>query len=174
MSGIFFDLPSVRFPRRFRFLEPMLQTIAASLLRWLSAPACAVRQVHFRHDEAEFPLASQSGCKQFHWTLDDARAADGVPNLFGALRPFNHWTKIKDKHELLFIRKTLPPPARGGPTQSKSRSLSRPAGSSEDAEKNILAKGCRIFWKWRGEKKNRSAAAQWFAAFATGAQTRAH
>src|SRR6266550_4441019 len=113
MSGIFFDLPSVRFLRRFRFLEPMLQTIAASLFRWLSAPACALRQVHFRHDEAEFPSASQSGCKQFDWTLDDSRAADRVPNLFGALRPFNHWTKIKDKHELLFRRKTLPPLARG-------------------------------------------------------------
>jgi len=132
----------------------MLQTIAASLFRRLSAPACAVRQVHFRHDEAEFPLASQSACKKFDWTLDDSRAADGVPNLFGALRPFNHWTKIKDKHELLFIRKTLPPLARGGPTQSKSRSLSRPAGSSEDAEKNILATSCRIFRKRRGEKKN--------------------
>ncbi|MFZ0918028.1 MAG: hypothetical protein WAN04_14130, partial [Candidatus Udaeobacter sp.] len=40
MSGIFFDLPSVRFLRRFRFLKPMLQTIAVSLFRWLSAPAC--------------------------------------------------------------------------------------------------------------------------------------
>ena len=174
MSGIFFDLPSVRFIRRFRFLEPMLQTIAASLFRWLSAPVCALRQVHFRHDEAEFPSASQSGCKQFDWTLDDSRAADRVPNLFGALRPFNHWTKIKDKHELLFSRKTLPPLARGGPTQSKSRTLSRSTGSSEDAEKNILATGCRIFRKRRGEKKNGSAAAQWFAALATVAQARAH
>ncbi len=190
MSGIFFDLPSVRFIRRFRFLEPMLQTIAASLFRWLSAPVCALRQVHFRHDEAEFPSASQSGCKQFDeaefpsasqsgckqfdWTLDDSRAADRVPNLFGALRPFNHWTKIKDKHELLFSRKTLPPLARGGPTQSKSRTLSRSTGSSEDAEKNILATGYRIFRKRRGEKKNSSAATQWFAALATVAQTRAH
>src|SRR6266403_2790674 len=165
MSGIFFDLPSVRFLRRFRFLEPMLQTIAASLLRWLSAPACAVRQVHFRH-EAEFPSALQSACKQFDWTLDDSRAADGVPNLFGALRPFNNWIKIKDKHELLFIRKTLTPPARWGPTQRKSRSLSRSPGSSEAAEKDILATGCRIFRKRRGEKENRSAAAQWRTAFA--------
>ena len=174
MSGIFFDLPSVRFLLRFRFLKPMLQTIAASLFRWLSAPACAVRQVHFRHDEAEFPSAPQSGCKQFDWTLDDSRAADRVPNLFGALRPFNHWTKIKDKHELLFSRKTLPPLARGGPTQSKSRTLSRSTGSNEDAEKNILATGCRIFWKRRGKTKNSRAAAQWFAALATVAQTRAH
>src|SRR5439155_1716649 len=83
--------------------EPVLQTVAASLFRCLSAPARALREVHFRHDEAEFPLASQSACKKFDWTLDDSRAADGVPNLFGALRPFNNWTKIKDQHELLFI-----------------------------------------------------------------------
>ncbi len=47
----------------------MLQTVAASLFRCLSAPARALRQVHFRHDEAEFPLASQSVSKKFDWTL---------------------------------------------------------------------------------------------------------
>ncbi len=171
MSGIFFDLPSVRFLRRFRFLEPMLQTFAVSLFRCLSVPARALRQVYFRHNEAEFPLASQSVSKKFDWTIDDSRAADGVPNLFGALRPFNNWIKIKDQHELLFIRKTLTPPARWGPTQRKSRTISRPAGSSEDAEKDILATGCRIFRKRRGEKENPSAAAQWRAAIATDAQT---
>ena len=170
MSGIFFDLPSVRFLRRFRFLEPMLQMVAVSLLRWLSAPGCASRQVHFRHTEAEFPLASQS--RKFDWTLDDSRAADGVPSLFGALRPFNNWTKPKNQHELLFIRKTLTPPARWGPTQQrKSRTLSWPAGSGKDAKKDILATGCRIFRKRRGEKENRSAAAQRRAAFAAGPKT---
>src|SRR6059036_1863982 len=137
MSGIFFDLPSVRFLRRFRFLELMLQTVAALLFRCLSAPARALRQVHFRHDEAEFPSASQSACKQFDRTLDDSRAADGVPNPFGALRHFNNWIKTKDQHELLFIRKTLTPLARWGPPQRKSRTISRPAGSSKDAEKDI-------------------------------------
>jgi len=171
MSGIFFDLPSVRFLRRFRFLELMLQTVAASLFRCLSAPARALRQVHFRHDEAEFPLASQSVSKKFDWTLDDSRAADGVPNLFGALRPFNNWTKLKDHHELLFIRKTLTPLARWGPTQRKSRTISRPAGSSEDAEKDILATGSRVFRKRQGQKENRSATTQRHAAFAAGAQT---
>src|SRR5438093_13163488 len=171
MSGIFFDLPSVRFQRRFRFLEPMLQMVAVSLLRWLSAPAYALSQVHCRHDEAEFPLASQR--RKFDWTLDDSRAADGVPSLFGALRPFNNWTKPKNQHELLFIRKTLTPPARWGPTQRKSRTLSGPAGGGEDAKKDILATGCRIFRKRRGDEENRNAAAQWRAAFATGAQARA-
>src|SRR5437762_13407409 len=171
MSGIFFDLPSVRFLRRFRFLELMLQTVAASLFRCLSAPARAVRQVHFRHDEAEFPLASQSVSKKFDWTLDDSRAADGVPNLFGALRPFNNWTKIKDQHELLFIRKTLTPLARWGPTQRKSRTISRSAGSSEDSEKDILAAAGRIFWKrWRRKEKS-SDRTQWYAPFAPTAKT---
>src|SRR5256886_17339658 len=170
MSGIFFDLPSVRFLRRFRFLELMLQTVAASLFRCLSTPARALRQVHFRHDEAEFPLASQSVSKKFDWTLDDSRAADGVPNLFGALRPFNNWTKIKDQHELLFIRKTLTPLARWGPTQRKSRTISRPAGSSEDAEKDILATGCRILRKRRGGKEKQDPPAQKGAGHRTGAE----
>ena len=121
MSGIFFDLPSVRFLRRFRFLEPMLQTIAASLLRWVTAPAYASRQVHFRH-EAEFPLASQSAWKKVDWTVDDSRAADGVPNVIGALRPSDNWIQLKDQHELLFIRKTVTSPAgeRTGKAQKKT------------------------------------------------------
>ena len=169
MSGIFFDLPSVRFLRRFRFLELMLQTFAASLFRSLSAPAYALRQVRSRYDEAEFPSASQSACNKFDSTLDESRATDGVPSLFGALRPFNNWTKPKNQHELLFIRNTLTPLARWGPTQRKSRTLSGPAGSGKDAKKDILATGCRIFRKRRGEKENRTGT-QWYAAFATDAQ----
>lgn len=173
MSGIFFDIPNVRFLRRFRFLELMRQIFVASLLRWLSAPACGSRQGHFRHTEAEFPSASQSAWRKFDWALDDTRAADGVPSLFGALRPFNNWTKPKNQHELLFIRKTLTPLARWGPTQRKSRTLSGPAGSGKGAKKDILATGCRVFRKRRGDEENCNAAAQWRAAFATGAQARA-
>ena len=171
MSGIFFDIPNVRFLRRFRFLEAMRQIFVASLLRWLSAPACGSRQGHFRHTEAEFPSASQR--RKFDWTLDESHAADGVPSFFGALRPFNNWTKPKNQHELLFIRKTPTPLARWGPTQRKSRTLSGPAGSGKDTKKDILATGCRIFRKRRGEKENRGPTAQWRAAFATGAQARA-
>src|SRR5438034_2283627 len=71
MSGIFFDLPSVRFLQRFRFLELMLQTFVASLFRSLSVPACALRQVHSRYDEAEFPSASQSAWNEFDSALDE-------------------------------------------------------------------------------------------------------
>ena len=169
MSGIF-DLPSVRFLQRFRFLELMLQTFAASLFRSSSVPACALKRAHSRYDEAEFPSASSRDggtCDKFDLALDESRATDGVPSLFGALRPFDNWKTVKDQHELLFIRKTLTPLARWGPTQTESGSLSGSAGSSENAEKDILAAGCRIFRQRRRQKENCSAAAQWCAAFAT-------
>src|SRR5258708_7993749 len=132
MSGIFFDLPSVRFLRRFRFLELMLQTFAASLFRSLSAPARALRQVHSRYDEAEFPSASQSAWNEFDSALYESRATAGVPSLFAALRPFDNWKTVKDQHELLFIRKTPTPPARRRPPQRKLRTCSRTTGTGED------------------------------------------
>ncbi len=171
MSGIFLDLPSVRFLRRFRFLQPMLRTIAASLFRWLSAPGCALRQVHFRHDEAEFPSALQGACNKFDSALYESRVADGVPRFFGALRPFNTWTELEDQHELLFIGKTLTPLARWERTQRKSRTLSEPPGTSENTEENTLATHCRIFRRRGREKEDHSRAAQWQPAFATCAKT---
>src|ERR1051326_4476840 len=130
MSGIF-DLPSVRFLQRFRFLELMLQTFAASLFRSLSGPACALKRAHSRYDEAEFPSASQSAWNEFASALDESRATDGVPSLFGALRPIDHWKTVKDQHELLFIRKTPTPLARWGPTQRKLRTHSGATGTAE-------------------------------------------
>ena len=172
MSGIFFDLPSVRFLQRFRFLELMLQTFAASLFRSLSVRACALRRVRSRYDEAEFPSASHSAWNEFDSALDESRATDGVPSLFGALRPFDNWKTAKDQHELLFIRKTLTPPARWGPTQRKSGTLSGTPGTGEAAEKNVLAAGCRIFRKRRREKESAGTTAQWCAAIAACAQAR--
>jgi len=172
MSGIFFDLPSVRFLQRFRFLELMLQTFAASLFRSLSGLACALRQVHSRYDEAEFPSASHSTWNEFDSALDESRATDGVPTLFGALRRLDNWKLVKDQHELLFIRKTPTPPARWGPTQRNSGTLSGPTGTGEAAKKDVLA-ACRgIFWKRRREKESACTAAQWHAAIATCAQAR--
>ena len=171
MSGIF-DLPSVRFLQRFRFLEAMLQTFAVSLFRWLGVPVCALRQVYSRYDEAEFPLVSQTACNKFDSALDESRATDGVPNLFGALRPFNNWKTIKDQHELLFIRKTPTPLARWGPTQRKSGTISGTTGSGHHAEKNILAARCRILRKRRREKQIGGTTAKWRATIATAAQAR--
>jgi hypothetical protein len=171
MSGIF-DLPSVRFLQRFRFLELMLQTLAASLFRSSSVPARAVRRVHSRHNEAEFPSASQRAWNELDSALDESRATDGVPSFFGALRPFDNWKTLKDQHELLFIRKTPTPLARRGPTQRKSGTLSGTTGTGKDTEKDVLAARCRIFWEWRRQKENAGAAAQWCAAIATCAQAR--
>ena len=175
MSGIFFDLPSVRFLRRFRVLEAVLQAFAVSLFRWLTPKgfgvecAGALKQVHSRCDEAEFPSASSRDggtCDKFDWALDESRATDRVPRLFGALRPFDNWKSGKDQHELLFIRKTLTPPARWGPTQRKSGTRSRTAGSGKNAKKDILATNCRIFRERRGEEEVDRTTAQWCAAFA--------
>src|SRR5262245_57284330 len=173
MSGIFFDLPSVRFLRRFRFLELMLQTFAASLFRWLSAPGCGLRRVHSRYNEVEFPSASQSACNTFDSALDESRATDGVPSFFGALRPFDNWKTVKDQHELLFIRKTPTPLARWGPTQRKSGTLSGNTGTSKDAENDFLAARCRIFRERRREEESAGTTAQWRAAIAACAQARA-
>src|SRR6516165_3448875 len=163
MSGIF-DLPSVRFLQRFRFLKLMLQTFVASLFRSLSVPACALRRVHSRYNEAEFPSASQRAWNEFDSALDESRATDGVPSLFGALRPFDNWKKVKDQHELLFIRKTPTPLARWGPAQGKLRTRPRATGTREDAEKDLLAAGFRIFRKRRRQKESADTTAQWRAA----------
>jgi hypothetical protein len=149
MSGIFFDLPSVRLLRRFRFLQLMLQTLTASLFRWLNASAYALGRGYSRYNEAEFPSALQRACNKFDSVFDESRATDGVPNVFGALRPFDNWKTVKDQHELLFIGKTLTPPARWGPTQRKSGTFSGAAGAIEGAEENVLATGSRIFRKRR-------------------------
>src|SRR5262245_37043665 len=171
MSGIF-DLPSVRFLQRFRFRELMLQTFAASLFRSLSVPVCALRRLHSRYDEAEFPSASRSACNKFDSAFDESRATDGVPSLFGALRPFDNWKTVEDQHELLFIRKTPTPLARWGPTQRKSGTLSGTTGSGETSEKDLLATACRIFRKRRRKKESANTTAQWRAAIATCAQAR--
>ena len=169
MSGIFFDLPSPRFLRRFRVFETMMRTFASSLLRWLITPAYGSRQVHFRLKEAEFPAASQSVSNLFAWTVSDSRAADGAS--IDALRPFNNWFKLKDQHELLFIRETHAPSARRSPTQGQLRTLSGSAGRSENAKEDILAAGCRIFWKRQGHKANSNGRAQRCAAFPTDTKT---
>jgi hypothetical protein len=182
MSGIFFDLPSVRFLRRSRFFETMMRTFASSLRRWLSAPACGLRQVYFRLDEAEFSAASQNGYKLVDWTLDGSRAADSVPNarywtspsdwrISGALCLFNNWIKLKDQHELLFIRATPAPFAWRRPTQRQLRSFSGSTRISKDSEKDILAAGGRIFWKWRCHKEERTNHAQRHPTFSPATQT---
>ena len=167
MSGILFDLPSLRFLRRFRFFENMMRTFASLLVRWLSASAWGSRQLYFRLKEAEFPAASQSACKLFEWTVSESRAADCAS--IDALRPFNHWVNLKDQHELLFIRETSPPFARWIPTQEQWAPAPS-TGRSERSEENVLAAGRSIFWK-RQRQKTGNDCAQWCAADPTATQT---
>lgn len=157
MSGIFFDLPSPRFLRRFRLFETMMRTFASSLLRCLRTPACDSRQVHFRLNEVEFPAASQSACKLFEWTLGDSRAADCAS--IDALRPFNNWVKLRNQHELLFIWETLTPSARRGASQGQHRTLSDSGRESKTAKEDILAAAGRLFWRRHGHKENRNGGA---------------
>jgi len=166
MPGMLFDVPSFRFLRRSSFFDIVMRTFASLLHRRLSARACDSREEISRLDEAEFPTASQSALLE--WALDDWRAADGVPNAFGTLHPYNNWTKRKDQHELLFNWETLAPFAWRFPTPWQWPRASS-ARRSEGAKKDILAADCRIFWKWHNEA--RSNHAQWRAAFATSTQT---
>jgi len=166
MPGMLFDVPSFRFLRRSSFFDIVMRTFASLLHRRLSARACDSREEISRLDEAEFPTASQNALLEL--ALDDWRAADGVPNAFGTLHPYNNWTKRKDQHELLFNWETLAPFAWRFPTPWQWPRASS-ARRSEGAKKDILAADCRIFWKWHNEA--RSNPAQWRAAFATSTQT---
>src|SRR6266496_981087 len=157
MSGFLFGFPSLRFLRRFRFFDTTVRSFALWLLRCLSPQARRLRQVQSRLDEAEFPTASQSAL--FEWALDDWRAADGVPNAFGTLRPYNNWTKRKDQHELLFNWETLAPLARRLPTPWQ-RPPALSARRSEGAKKDTLAADCRILWKRQRKRKQPRAMAR--------------
>jgi len=63
--------------------------------------------------------------------------------------------------------------SRGGATQSKSRRF-RDRQEVAKTQKKHSGNGLPNFFETAGKKENSSAAAQWFAAFATAAQTRAH
>jgi hypothetical protein len=128
--------------------------------------AYGLRQMHSRLNEAEFPTASQSAF--FEWTLNDWRAADGVPNDCGALRPFKNWMKPKDQHELLFNGETLASFARRLPTQGQ-RARASSAGRSEGTKEDILAAARRIFRKRLNQGSGWNA--QWRSAFTSGTQT---
>lgn len=170
MSGIFFDLPSLRFLRRFRFFETMMRTLASFLIRLLSAGVCGSKQVHFRLNEAEFPAASQSACRLSESTMGDWHAADSAS--IGALRTIKNWIKLKDQYELLFIWETLAPVARWVATEGRPRTLSGSARGIESRKKDILAAGGRFFWKRQGRhKENGYGGAQWYAAFPAATKT---
>ncbi len=159
-----FDIPSLRFLKRFRFFDAKVRPFAPWLFRCLSAPARGLRQVQSRLNEAEFPTASQS--PMFEWALDDWRAADGAS--IDALRPCNNRMKPKDQYELLFNWETLAPFAWRLPAQRQCARASA-AGRSKNTKKDILAADHCIFRRWHNE--NRSRSAKRHSASTTGTQT---
>src|SRR6185503_2489918 len=99
--------------------------------------------------------------------LRDRDAADRAS--FDALRPLNHWVKIKDQYELSFIRETPAQVARRVSTQGRwAWALSR--RSPESADENILATGRGIFWKRQQLEETHCGIAQRFGTFAVAAQ----
>lgn len=143
-----------------------MRCFASSLLRRLIVTARG--SIFFRHDEAEFPRASQTACNLLKGTELGSRAADGAP--LDALRPLNNRLNTQDQYELSFIRETLSPSARRFSTEGRSPSAST-ARSHEGPKEDILAATRCTFWKRQKHEEAGRCIAQWFATAATGAQT---
>ena len=122
----------------------MKRGFSSSRFDWLTTAGCILRRVYFRHDEAEFPAASQTVCNL--WTSRGSRAADRAS--LDALRPISNWVNIEDHHELLSTGETPAPRARSVSTKGRPRACPRAAPAGSEAE-NILATNRRIFWKRR-------------------------
>ena len=133
----------------------MKRGFSSSRFDWLTTADCILRRFYFRHDEAEFPTASQTVCNL--WTSRGSRAADCASS--DALRPLNNWAIIEDHHELLSTGETPAPWARSASTKGRPRTFSGPARASSET-KNTLATHRRIFWKRRRPKKTSDAIAQ--------------
>ena len=140
----------------------MKRGFSSSRFDWLTTADCILRRFYFRHDEAEFPAASQTVCNL--WTSRGSRAADCASS--DALRPLNNWAIIEDHHELLSTGETPAPWARSASTKGRPRTFSGPARAGSKT-KNILATHRRIFWKWRRRTETGAAIAQRPATAAT-------
>ncbi len=81
---------------RFIKAKSMKRGSSSSRSDWLSKTGCFLRPFYFRHDEVEFPMASQTDCNL--WTFRDWRAADRVRSQRTLHRLNNLITK--DQHEL--------------------------------------------------------------------------
>src|SRR5437588_1374132 len=129
----------------------MKRGFSSSRFDWLTTTGCISRRFYFRHDEAEFPAASQIVCNL--WTFPGSRATDGAS--LGALRPINNWATIEDQHELLSTGETPAPRARPVSTTGRPWAFPRATRAGSEAE-NILATHRRIFWRKRRQPKKTS------------------
>jgi hypothetical protein len=129
-------------------LKSMKRGSSSSRFDWLTETGCVLRRFFSRHDEAEFPTASQTVCNLR--TSRGSRALDcASPD---ALHPLNN-LETKHKHELAFIRETPAPWARSISTKRRSRAFSRSAARAGSEAENILATHRRIFWRKRRPKE---------------------
>jgi hypothetical protein len=144
----------------------MMRSFASSLLRWLIVTARG--SIFFRHDETEFPRASQTACNLLERTERGSRAADGAP-LDDALRPLNNRLNNQDQYELSFIRETLSPFAGRFSTEGRSPRASIARNREGPKEDILAATGC-TFWKREKHEETSRCIAQWFATTAAGAQ----
>lgn len=136
-------------------LKSMKRGSSSSQFDWLTETGCVLRRFYSRHDEAEFPKASQTVCNLR--TSRGSRAADRAS--LDALRPLNN-LNTKHKHELAFIRETPAPRARSISTSGRSRAFPRQTARAGSEAENILATHRRIFWrKRRGPKETNHAIA---------------
>ena len=133
----------------------MKRGFSSSRFDWLTTAGCISRRFYFRHDEAEFPAASQTVCNL--WTSRGSRATDRAS--LDALRPLINWVNTEDHHELLSTGKTPAPWTRSVSTKGRPRAFPRATRAGSKAE-NILATHRRIFWKWRRHTKTSDAIAQ--------------
>jgi hypothetical protein len=154
MSGIFFDNPAVRFPRRFRVSEIMTRCFAS--VRWLIAAAC--RPKCSRREEAEFPAAAQIALQTFR----GSPAADCAS--YDALRLQNNWVKIKDQYETSIIRETFATLARWISTETRWACASAIRGRATARKEITVAALYGAFFKWKAPEPTVRAGTQWCAA----------
>lgn len=167
MSGILFDDPDDRFPRRIRLFVSWMQGFALLLFRWLTRANRSSRS-HSRHVEVEFPAAAQTAYQLLTRTSWGSAAADGASP--DALRPHNNSVNIEDQYEISFIWEKLA--AFAWRVSTEGRSARWPVRDRQGpGQENILATHRRTFFQRKKYGQAGRAGAQWFAASAAYAQT---
>ena len=154
MSGVFFDNPAVRFPRRSSVSEVMARCFA--LVRWQIVAAS--RPKFSRREEAEFPAAARFALQTFR----GSPAADCASH--DALRPQSNWVKIKDQYETSIIRETFAPIARWISTETRWACASAVRGRATARKEITLAALHGAFFKWKASEPTVRASTQWCAA----------
>ena len=181
MSGMFFDIPAVRFSRRLSFFQIRMRYVVALLFRWLTGANRLFAGTYSRPHKAEYPLALETAYELLLRTFRGSGARGGAsgdarrsPNI----NNYNNWLKVKDQHDISFIWEKWPAFTRRLPQKERQQSLPPSKRAIEGAgEKISLAEDyLTLFWRKTGCKAIAAPAAaniaQWFRNFAAIAQAR--